>query len=40
MVSLLFDKNDYDKANELLSVLEPYLYINKLANYIRTLRNQ
>lgn len=40
MVSLLFDNNDYEKANELLSVLEPYLYINKLANYIRTLRNQ
>lgn len=40
MVSLLFDKSDYDKANELLNILEPYLYINKLANYIRTLRNQ
>ena len=40
MVSLPFDNNDYEKANELLSVLEPYLYINKLANYIRTLRNQ
>ena len=40
MVSLLFDNNDSEKANELLSVLEPYLYINKLANYIRTLRNQ
>ena len=40
MVSLLFDNNDYEKANELLAVIEPYLYINKLANYIRTLRNQ
>lgn len=40
MVSLLFDKNDHDKANELLSILEPYLYINKLANYIRMQRNQ
>lgn len=40
MVSLLFDNSDYEKANELLNVLEPYLYINKLANYIRSLRNQ
>ena len=40
MVSLLFDNNDYEKANELLAVLEPYLYINKLANYIRSLKNQ
>ena len=40
MISLLFDNNDYEKANELLAVIEPYLYINKLANYIRTLRNQ
>lgn len=40
MVSLLFDNSDYEKANELLNVLEPYLYINKLANYIRSLKNQ
>jgi hypothetical protein len=40
MVSLLFDNSDYEKANELLAVLEPYLYINKLANYIRSLKNQ
>ena len=39
MVSLLFDNNDYEKANELLNILEPYLYINKLANYIRSLKN-
>jgi len=40
MVSLLFDNNDYDKANELLNVLEPYLYINKLTKYLRALKNQ
>ena len=40
MVSLIFDSGDCEKASELLSVLEPYLYIEKLANYIRTLRNQ
>ena len=39
MVSLLFDNNDYEKANELLNVLEPYLYINKLTNYLRSLKN-
>ncbi|MBR4489517.1 GAF domain-containing protein [bacterium] len=40
MVSLLFDNSDYEKANELLAVIEPYLYINKLANYVRSLKNQ
>ena len=40
MVSLLFDNNDYDKANELLNVIEPYLYINKLTKYLRALKNQ
>ena len=39
MVSLLFDNDDYEKANELLAVLEPYLYINKLTKYVRTLKN-
>ena len=39
MVSLLFDNDDYDKANELLAVIEPYLYINKMANYLRSLKN-
>lgn len=39
MVSLLFDDLDYEKANELLNILEPYLYINKLANYIRSLKS-
>lgn len=40
MVSLLFDNRDYENANELLSVLEPYIYIEKLANYVRSLKNQ
>ena len=39
MVSLLFDNSDYEKANELLNVLEPYLYINKLTKYLRSLKN-
>ena len=39
MVSLLFDNDDYEKANELLVVLEPYLYINNLTKYVRTLKN-
>ena len=40
MVSLIFDNNDYERTQELLSILEPYLYINKLAKYLRSLRNQ
>ena len=40
MVSLIFDHNDYEKTKELLCILEPYLYINKLAKYLRALRNQ
>ena len=40
MVSLIFDDSDYDNANELLSVLEPYLYINRLTQYVRLLKNQ
>jgi len=40
MVSLIFDNNDYEKTKELLCILEPYLYINKLAKYLRALRNQ
>ena len=40
MVSLIFDNKDYEKANELLSVLEPYLYIEKLAKYLMSLKNQ
>ena len=40
MVSLIFNSGDCEKASELLSILEPYLYIEKLANYIRSLRNQ
>jgi len=39
MVSLLFDNDDYEKANELLAVLEPYLYINKLTKYVKMLKN-
>jgi len=39
MVSLLFDNDDYEKANELLAVLEPYLYINKLTKYVKSLKN-
>ena len=39
MVSLLFDNEDYERANELLAVLEPYFCINKLTNYVRTLKN-
>lgn len=40
MVSLLFDNEDYKKANELLAILEPYLYIEKLTKYIKAVRNR
>lgn len=34
-VSLLFDDKDYEKAKELIEILEPYLYIEKLAKYVK-----
>ena len=39
MVSLLFDNEDYERANELLAVLEPYFYIEKLINRLKSLSN-
>ncbi|MBR6245218.1 GAF domain-containing protein [bacterium] len=40
MVSLIFDTNDYEKAQSLLAVMEPYLYIYKLTKYVQALRNK
>jgi hypothetical protein len=39
IVSLLFDQSDYDNANNLIKIIEPYIYINLLHESNCELRN-